>query len=100
MKKKSEKKDFLDKLKHESKQSDLQCEVCDECSINQQALKNHIVNYHMKCFSTQTESEVFVDKKIQVKLSDFNADKSIETLDKVMKDFEHYQCHYCGFEVW
>ena len=36
--------------------------------------------------STQTESEVFVDKKIHVKLSDFNADKNIETVDKVMKD--------------
>ena len=73
--------------------------MCDECLKSKQDLKIHILNHHMKSYSTQTESEVCVDKKIQVKLSDFNADKNIETLDDVSEEFEHYQCYYCDLNL-
>ena len=53
----------------------------------------------MKSISTQTDSEGLIDKKIQVKLSDFSADKNIETFDEIFKEFENYQCHYCDSNI-
>ena len=98
-KKKIEKKQFLDNLKSESKESTLKCETCDQCLTNKEDLRHHMLNHHRETSSTQTISEVYVDKKIQVKTIDFNAVKNIQTSESDMKEFESYPCHYCDFNI-
>ena len=58
-----------------------------------------MLNHHRETSSTQTISEVYVDKKIQVKTIDFNTVKNIQTSESDMKEFESYPCHYCDFNI-
>jgi hypothetical protein len=94
--KKNEKKEFLKNLKAESKKGEFECEECDECLSNKSDLKMHMLNQHVSSSSTQTGTVIYVDKKLQVKRSDFNSDKNIETSEI---EFEHYPCLYCGFII-
>ena len=97
--KKTEKKDFLDNLKVESKHPELKCNYCDESVSSAEDLKRHMLRFHIKCSSTQTNTVVLIDKKVQVKKSDFNSDKSIETTESATIVFEKYSCIYCGFNI-
>ena len=58
-----------------------------------------MLRLHIKCSSTQTNTVVLIDKKVQVKKSDFNSDKSIETTESATIVFEKYSCIYCGFNI-
>ena len=65
-------------------------------------MRSHERIHHMCTKSVQTEENenIKVDKKIQVKKSDFNENKCVETSrEKVEKKFENYLCHYCGSNI-
>ena len=91
--KKTAKKEFLNNLKSDANQPDNACTNCDECFVSKVELQKHMSNHHIKCNSTQTESKVYTDQKVQVKESDF------DTFDKTSHKFEKYSCIYCGFNI-
>ena len=97
--KKTEKKDFLDNLKVESKHLELKCKCCDESVSSAEDLRKHMLRLHIKCSSTQTNTEVLIEKKVQVRKSDFNSDKSTETTESAPIVFKKYSCIYCGFNI-
>ena len=94
--KKSEKKEFLNVLKSESEQDDLPCKYCDKIVSSEDEFNRHLLLHHTNCSSTQTNNEVLIDKKIQVKTSDFTTEKNTETVEDVTIKFENYPGNYCG----
>ena len=82
---KSEKKVFLINLKADSKQTEFECDKCDECFPNENEMKMHVLVQHVRSSSTQTESVICVDRKVQVKRSEFTNDKNVGTLKVILK---------------
>jgi seryl-tRNA synthetase len=98
-KKESEKKEFLNVLTSESKQDDVSCKYCDKILSSEDKFRRHLLLHHTNCSSTQTNNVVLVDKKIQVKTSEFTSEKNIETLEDVAAKFENYPCNYCDYII-
>ena len=85
--KKIEKNEVLNNLKEESKPNQFECKKCDNTYISEEKLKTHNLEQHTRTTFSQTDVVISVDKKLQVKNSD---------LDKNKKDFDKYECFYCG----
>ena len=94
--KKTEKKEFMNNLKIDSKPAgaDFACKHCDAGLETTEKLKSHEIVHHQQNSSTQTEETVVETKFVQCKL-----ESKIKDSDAVKEQKEklgNYACNDCG----